>query len=78
MREDCVNEKAEKSCGDEKLSVLAKCALEQMNERQYDEDLNAMGVNKILKYGIAFSGKSVCVKAEMKENNKKRTGNPIK
>lgn len=70
--------KAEKSCGDEKLSVLAKCALEQMNERQYDEDLNAMSVNKILKYGIAFSGKSVCVKAEMKENNKKRTGNPIK
>lgn len=55
--------KAGKDCGDEQLAELAETALNQINARQYYAEMNARGVEKILKYGIAFSGKNVCVKA---------------
>ena len=34
-------------------------ALQQINEKKYDAELNAAGVKTIYKYGVAFSGKKV-------------------
>ncbi len=48
---------------------LAETALHQINNRQYDMEMQAQGVREILKYGIAFSGKDVCVKAETVTNS---------
>ena len=56
--------KAGKDCNDEQLTELAQTALDQMNERQYHMEMTGQGVTEILKYGIAFSGKKVCIKAE--------------
>ena len=56
--------KAGKDCNDEQLTELAQTALDQMNERQYHLEMTGQGVTEILKYGIAFSGKKVCIKAE--------------
>ncbi len=50
--------KAGKNCSEAQLEKLAENALEQINERSYDVDLKGAGVEKILKYGVAFSGKS--------------------
>lgn len=58
--------KALKDCSAEQLEELAQTALKQMDERQYYAEMNAQGVGEILKYGIAFSGKNVCVKAEIR------------
>lgn len=58
--------KAEKDCTEEALGKLAKDALEQINERKYDMEMEGQGLYGVLKYGIAFSGKNVSVKAEMK------------
>lgn len=41
------------------LEKLAQEALQQMNDRRYDTDMKAQGVQLVLKYGIAFSGKKV-------------------
>lgn len=56
--------KAGKDCNDEQLTELAQTALDQMNDRQYHLEMTGQGVTEILKYGIAFSGKKVCIKAE--------------
>lgn len=56
--------KAGKDCKDEELSELAKAALNQINDRVYYAELSGHGVREILKYGIAFSGKKVCIKAD--------------
>lgn len=56
--------KAGKNCSTAQIEKLAETALEQINNRSYEVDLKAMGVEKILKYGVAFSGKSVKVIAE--------------
>lgn len=56
--------KAGKDCTEEQLSKLADAALKQMNDKQYDADMMAQGVTEILQYGIAFSGKKACVRAE--------------
>ena len=56
--------KTGKDCKDEELEELAKSALEQINGRMYYVEMNGLGVQGILKYGIAFSGKKVCIKAE--------------
>lgn len=58
--------KAGKDCTEEQLSRLADAALKQMNDKQYDADMVAQGVTEILQYGIAFSGKKACVRAEEK------------
>ncbi len=58
--------KAAKECEEEKLKKLAENAISQMDERQYYVEMNANGIEEILKYGIAFSGKNVCIKAERK------------
>lgn len=49
--------KADKSSAD--LKELAKTALRQIQERKYDTEMNARGVKKIYKYGVAFRGKAV-------------------
>ncbi len=62
--------KAGKDCAEEQLNELAETALTQIKDRLYNVEMSARGVNEILKYGIAFSGKSVCIKAEMEEMTK--------
>lgn len=42
----------------------AKNALDQINERKYDAEMQACEVKEILKYGIAFSGKKAAIKAK--------------
>ena len=56
--------KAGKGCGEMQLRELAENALVQMNKKKYSVEMTAYGVTEILKYGIAFSGKNVCVMAE--------------
>ena len=55
--------KAAKDYSQEQLNVLAQKALEQIDERGYAKDMDLEAVSVILKYGIAFSGKKVCIKA---------------
>lgn len=49
--------KAEKDLDDKKLKRLSETALQQINDKKYDAELTASGVNTIYKYGVAFSGK---------------------
>lgn len=49
---------ADKDAGVE-LSKLAQTALKQIDEKKYDTELCAQGVNDIIKYGVAFQGKNV-------------------
>ncbi len=44
------------------LDALANKALAQIVEKKYETELNAQGVSKITKIGIAFSGKKAVVK----------------
>ena len=53
--------KAEKNSSEAQLEKLAETTLEQINDRAYEVDLKALGVQRILKYGVAFSGKDVKV-----------------
>ena len=54
--------KWKKDLSEESLDRLAEEALEQINEKQYDSEMREDGIQKILKFGIAFSGKRVSVK----------------
>lgn len=56
--------KWKKNLNEEELERLAETALAQINERRYDLEIAESGKTDILKLGIAFSGKNVCVKAE--------------
>lgn len=51
--------KAEKKCSDTRLKELAQIALQQIEDKEYCTELAASGVQTILKYGVAFSGKAV-------------------
>lgn len=53
--------KAEKKCTKEELEKRARDAIHQIEEKHYDEKLRQEGVTKILKYGVAFSGKEVAI-----------------
>lgn len=57
--------KAGKECTEGQLDELAETALKQINDRQYHAEMGVQGVEEILQYGIAFSGKSASVKAEV-------------
>lgn len=46
------------------LGKLADEALAQISDRRYDVQMARDGIKSILKIGIAFSGKSVCVESE--------------
>jgi len=54
--------KWKKDLKEEDLSRLAEEALVQIDEMRYDAELKEEGVFDVLKLGIAFSGKNVCVK----------------
>ncbi len=49
---------------EEELIALSNEALEQIDGRRYASEMNYDGIEKILKLGIAFSGKKVKIKAE--------------
>ena len=57
--------KATKDCDEGRLDALADEALAQIYERKYDVEMKAQGIDVILQYGIAFSGKSVRIKVEI-------------
>ena len=46
------------------LYRLADEAFAQMDDKRYDSELKEDGINDILKFGIAFSGKRVRVKTK--------------
>ena len=50
--------KAEKKCSTEQLKQLAEKAVQQIREKQYDQQLRQQNVERILRYGVAFSGKN--------------------
>ena len=56
--------KAEKDCSEEQLETLAQTALQQINDRSYSAEMQALGIKSIIKYGLAFSGKSARIAAE--------------
>lgn len=51
--------KHKKDTSVEALRSLANTALEQINKKQYDSEMKAHDIQKVLKYGVAFSGKNV-------------------
>lgn len=53
--------KAGKHCTAENLAALAVTAIRQIDDRHYDSQLRQQGVEQILRYGIAFSGKNVAL-----------------
>lgn len=56
--------KWEKGLGDEALEALSAEALEQIDDKRYDAELQNDGIEDILKLGIAFSGKKVRIKTK--------------
>lgn len=53
-----------KNLGKDALDKLADEALAQISDRRYDVQMTRDGIKNILKIGIAFSGKSLCVESE--------------
>lgn len=56
--------KSVKDASGDELKELAQMALRQIEEKKYDTDMRARGVEPILKYGVAFSGKSAEIVVE--------------
>ena len=56
--------KAEKDCSEKQLEDLAQAALQQINDRSYSTEMQALGITSIIKYGLAFSGKRARIAAE--------------
>ena len=54
--------KWKKNLSGEELEGLAEAALVQIDEMRYDEEMKEAAIKDRLKFGIAFSGKKVCVK----------------
>ncbi len=54
--------KWERNISESTLDNLADEALAQIDNQRYDSELVEDGITSILKFGIAFSGKMVCVK----------------
>lgn len=54
--------KWKKNLDDKELTLLADEALCQIHSMEYDSEMKSEGIKKILRFGIVFSGKSVCVK----------------
>lgn len=48
----------------DKLDTLASEALKQISSMNYDAELKKLGINNIIKFGIAFSKKQVSIKVE--------------
>ena len=45
------------------LDALAGKALAQIDEKKYDVEMVESGIEEIIKVGIAFHGKNVCIKS---------------
>ncbi len=56
--------KSKTGLSDNALEALAVEALNQINDRRYDVEMRSDGVERILKLGIAFSGKKVKITPE--------------
>ena len=56
--------KASKDATESELKVLSRTALQQINDRRYDVEMTAGGVQHIFKFGVAFCGKKVEVSTE--------------
>ena len=56
--------KWKKNLSEDELLTLADEALTQIDENRYDADMTEAGIQNILKFGIAFSGKKVSVKTK--------------
>ena len=54
--------KWKKNLDENELAFLADEAICQINSMEYDSEMKSEEIEKILKFGIAFSGKKVCVK----------------
>lgn len=54
--------KWKKNLDDNELDLLADEAISQIDSMEYDSEMKSEGIEKILKFGIAFSGKRVCIK----------------
>lgn len=54
--------KWKKNLYDNELALLADEAISQIDSMEYDSEMKSEGIEKILKFGIAFSGKRVCIK----------------
>ena len=54
--------KWKKNLDENELALLADEAISQIHSMEYDSEMKSEGIKKILKFGIAFSGKRVCVK----------------
>ena len=54
--------KAVQTAKKEELSTLAQKALDQITDMAHFKDLEARSLKDIVRYGIAFSGKSAVVK----------------
>ena len=48
-----------KNASQQDLAALAQSAIRQINEKHYETELHTHGIDQILKYGAAFSGKNV-------------------
>lgn len=46
----------------EALDALAEEALDQIDQKRYDSEMKAVGIEDIMKFGIAFSGKRVRIR----------------
>ena len=46
------------------MKALAEEGIRQIRDHRYDTDMEYRGVNQLILFGIAFSGKKVCVKVE--------------
>lgn len=53
-----------KDIAQDELELLAGKALKQIDGRHYDKQMREDGINRILKLGIAFSGKRIAVKSD--------------
>ncbi|MGL5620961.1 PD-(D/E)XK nuclease domain-containing protein [Cetobacterium sp.] len=47
------------------IEEKAKEALTQINEKKYDTSMKNNGVSKVIKIGMAFSGKDVAIESEV-------------
>ena len=51
--------KAARESSASNLEELAHAAVKQIEEKHYESELRAKGVDTIVKYGVAFCGKNV-------------------
>lgn len=54
--------KWKKALSTEELDRLAEDAFAQIKDMRYDSEMKEEGIKEILKFGIAFTGKKVCIK----------------